>query len=388
MRPLTTTLPFLNTRALPLRDLAPFAQSLEASGVDYFWTYDQLSFITPRCLWTPQETPFGELVDLDSHYDPWIACAVAGAATSNLGVLIGGTDATRRGPAELLQAMLSLADMTNGKAILCVGGGEMKQITPFGYKRSERLKRLEDVLQIVKVLEECTGPIDFDGKVWQYRDAYIGCIRRHLPEFWTMGGGPKVIELAGKYADGFMTVAPGVASTPERFAENAGQIRRAVTEAGRDPDEFGFGCMFLTFMYDDPSVVEGLLEHPTIKFYAAIAGRLNQADWLAEGIEPAYPPDWHYALDLLPCSIGLDEANDVISRVTPEMLQKSFLFGTPEEVADQVLPYVEAGMNLFAPADLTLWGGAGPEHVAAAHERSLRLTQALKEKAKGIVAVA
>jgi len=34
-----------------LRQLAPFAQSLEANGVDYFWTYDQLTFITPLSLW-------------------------------------------------------------------------------------------------------------------------------------------------------------------------------------------------------------------------------------------------------------------------------------------------------------------------------------------------
>src|SRR5207248_3862866 len=143
---------------------------------------------------------------------------------------------------------------TEGNAILCVGGGEMKQITPFGYKRAERLKRLEDVLQIVKVLEECTGPIDFDGKVWQYRDAYIGCIRRHLPEFWTMGGGAKVIEMGGKHADGFMTIT-AAATTPERFAEHVTEIRQSVTEAGRDPDEFGFGCMFQMLLYDDPDTV-------------------------------------------------------------------------------------------------------------------------------------
>src|SRR5439155_397496 len=106
-------------------------RSLEANGVDYFWTYDQLTFITPRSLWTPETTPLAnDMVDLDSFYDPWVACAIASAATSNLGTLIGGTDATRRGPAELLQSMLSLADLTKGNSILCVGAGEMKQITP------------------------------------------------------------------------------------------------------------------------------------------------------------------------------------------------------------------------------------------------------------------
>jgi phthiodiolone/phenolphthiodiolone dimycocerosates ketoreductase len=383
MRPLKTTLPFLNSRGMPLRQLAPFAQSLESNGVDYFWTYDQLTFLTPLSLWTPETTPLAnEMPDLDSFHDAWIACAVASAATPNLGVLIGGTDATRRGPAELLQSMLSLADLTDGNAICCVGAGEMKQIVPFGYKRAERLKRLEDVLQLVKELEECTGPINYDGGVWQYRDAYIGCIRRHLPEFWTMGAGPRVVGLAGKHADGFMTVAPGAATTPERFADQVSDIKKSVIEADRDPEDFGFGCMFLVFIHDDPNAIEAVMQSPVIKWYAAIAGRLNQADWAAEGIEPVMPLDWHYALNLLPCSVTPEEAEDVISRVTPEMVRKSFLVGTPEEVADQILPYVDAGMNLMAPADLSIWGGQSAEELAEGHERSLRLNRLVKEGAE------
>jgi phthiodiolone/phenolphthiodiolone dimycocerosates ketoreductase len=379
---LKATLPFLNTRGLPLRQLAPFAQSLEANGIDYFWTFDQLTFITPRSLWTPETTPMAkEMVDLDSFHDPWVACAVAATATSDLGLLIGGTDATRRGPAELLQSMLSLADLTEGNAILCVGAGEMKQIVPFGYKRAERLKRLEDTLQLVKLLEECRGPIDYDGMVWQYRDAYIGCIRRHLPEFWTMGGGPKIVELAGKYADGYITVAPSAATTPERFAQHVTEIKKSLTAVGRDPDDFGFGCMFQVFIHDDPNALEAVIDHPVIKWYAAIAGRLNQADWLAEGIQPLFPLDWHYALKCLPSTVSAEEANSIISRVTPEMVRKSFLHGTPEQVAEQIAPYVDAGMNLMAPADCSPWGGQNAEELAAGHDRSLRLVQLVKDKA-------
>ena len=83
-----------------------------------------------------------------------------------------------------------------------------------------------------------------------------------------------------------------------------------------------------------------------------------------------------------------EEAQDVISRVTPEMVRKSFLVGTPEEVADQILPYVEAGMNLMAPADLSIWGGQSAEELAAGHERSLRLNRLVKDAAKAYVPVA
>ena len=388
MRPLKTSVPFLNSRAVPLRQLGPFAQGLEAAGVDYFSTYDQLTFVTPPPLWTPEVSPMAnEVADLDSHHDPFAACAVAAGAAPNLGVLIGGTDGTRRGPAELLQMMLSLADLTEGRAICCLGAGEMKQITPFGYKRSERLRRLEDVLRLVRALAECDGPIDFDGNIWRYRDAYIGCIRRQLPEFWALGGGRKVIELAAKYADGFMNIAPAVSPTPDRFADQVAEIKRQAMAEGRDAEDFGFGCMFQMFCHDDSRVIEAAMENPVIKYYAATCGRVNQADWLAEGIEPVFPVGWHYALDLLPSTVTLAEAHDVIARVTPEMLEKSFFIGTPEQVASQIAQFVEAGVNLIIPADMCLWSGAGADEVAASYNRLFKVIELVKEKTNSRVKI-
>jgi len=55
---------------------------------------------------------------------------------------------------------------------------------------------------------------------------------------------------------------------------------------------------------------------------------------------------------MLPHQMSQAEVDDVVARVTPEMIEKSWLIGTPEEVAAQLRPWVDAGADYIAPSDL------------------------------------
>ncbi len=215
-RALQTAIPFWADRSIDPSMAAPFAQAVEASGVvDYFWVWDQLTSWWPHVLWTEENTEFAALsADCDSFHDAFITAGVAAFATDDLGVQIGGTDAIRNGPAELMQTMLTLAAMTKGKAQCALAGGELKQIKPFGYRRVEGLPRMEDILRIARLLWECEGPFDFDGNIWKFKNAYIGTERLYRPEFWCLGGGPQLIELATRYADGFISALPQSSPNP------------------------------------------------------------------------------------------------------------------------------------------------------------------------------
>jgi phthiodiolone/phenolphthiodiolone dimycocerosates ketoreductase len=64
------------------------------------------------------------------------------------------------------------------------------------------------------------------------------------------------------------------------------------------------------------------------------------------------PMDWHYALHMKPNSLSLDQIMDVVDRVTPEMVRKTYFHGTPADIAAQIRPYVAGGANLHLIADL------------------------------------
>jgi phthiodiolone/phenolphthiodiolone dimycocerosates ketoreductase len=359
---------------------AEFAKRLEAApGVDWFNTWDQLVSFLPQALWRPDVAPMAALAtDSDSYYNAAMIAMLAANATTELHITTT-LDSVRIGPAELLQQMLTLAATTPARVALQLGAGELKQCKPFGYKRSQGLSRMEDILQIVRKLLGTEGLISHEGKYWTYSDAWIGNHYPKLPEIWALGGGPKLIDIATSYADGFMSMAPSAFWEPEQWGAQVQQIRAELERKDRDPDAFVNGFWPLVVVYDSDEMRERLFNSGIIKWMAAGWGRLHHGDWAKEGIELIFPEDWHYAMRLLPHAMSRAEVDEIVAKVTPEMIEKSFFLGTPAEVAAQLRPYVEAGADFMAVGDLS--GAAlGPEDT----EHCLQLTIEACAHLKGV----
>jgi phthiodiolone/phenolphthiodiolone dimycocerosates ketoreductase len=169
---------------------------------------------------------------------------------------------------------------------------------------------------------------------------------------WALGGGSKIIDIAARKADGFATAVPFAWPTPEKAAEEIRSIRGLVASVGRDPEEFEFGIWCVALLHEDPEMIERALANPLVRWQAAIFGRLNQADWDAEGLEPPMPRDWHYAAKLEPMKVDDVEAKQILSGVTDEIARRSFLVGSPADVADQLQGFREAGASWIHVSDL------------------------------------
>ncbi|HKY90563.1 MAG TPA: LLM class flavin-dependent oxidoreductase [Nevskiaceae bacterium] len=331
------------------------ARAMEASGhIDQFVLWDQLTSWWPQALWEPSITPLaGMMPDVDSSPDPFTASAFALSAAEKLGFAIC-TDALRRDPPEMAQTLLTLALATEGRATLCLGAGEVRHIGPFGRNRAIGLKRLEDALQIMQLLLKGDRLVNFDGKVWQLRDAWLGNGgKQKRPEILAMGGGPRLTEMAVKYADGFSSGAPFVYASAEKYAETVRSIRQQLKDIGRGNDPYTFGLHHIVFLCRSKDDFEQYVDHPLLKWYAATGGRINMNDWAPEGIEPVMPLDWHYAFDMRPSGMTRAQVDEVISKVKPEMVRKTFFYGSPADIAEQVRPYVKAGATLNLLADLS-----------------------------------
>ncbi|GAB3216539.1 LLM class flavin-dependent oxidoreductase [Mycolicibacterium hippocampi] len=332
---------------------------LEESGVvDYVAMTDVLgaaSFVPAQF---GPENP-GDAPDAGSWFDPGIALGVMATRHPNLGVLYGGIPALRRGPAELFRAGLTLASLTEGRALCWIGVGERYNTVPFGYDRAEGLGRIEDHFRLYKLLWEADAPFDFEGNFWKYERAFLGHERTHRPEFWALGGGPKLIELAASHADGWMTVIPAAAPSPEAYAKRVTTVREDVERAGRDPDAFGFGIQPLLMMHEDPDVIEAGLQSPVVRLLASMWGRFPHASWRDEGVDTVFPDGWDYSLHWDALSLSHAEIDSLLQRIPDEMVRRSFLIGTPSEVTEVVQAYVDAGATQVAPFDLLgSWGGS------------------------------
>jgi phthiodiolone/phenolphthiodiolone dimycocerosates ketoreductase len=368
------------SRYIPPAAIAETARFMEASGViDGITAWDQLTFFLPPSLWTERITPMAAVMpDIDSFVDPFATLAYAASAAPSLSLLIG-TDAVRRSPAELAQSLLTLSGMTTGSVTVQLGAGEIKQLKPFGYKRSQGLKRLEDLIRLLKAQLAATEPIDFEGHHWTFEQAFIGNANKDRRiRIRGLGGGPRLMDIATSYADGIAAYAPGAAPTPARWAETMKQIRRQVAEKGRDPDDFEFGLFpAVCLIHEDANVIDKLLDNPIVRWLALCGGRINQADWELDGITPPIRPDWHYASDLLPMNIGAAEAEAMLAGVTREITERSYFIGTPAQVAEQLRGYVDVGTTNIHIGDLAAMV-LPPEDAAQSTRRVIETAAALK----------
>jgi phthiodiolone/phenolphthiodiolone dimycocerosates ketoreductase len=377
-REVQTAMNWWPSRFLPPQAGAEFAKQIEAApGVDWFQTWDQLVSFMPQGLWREDVTPMAALTsDCDSYFNAGMVAMLAANATSTLNITTT-VDAVRIGPAELLQQMLTIAATTPARVALQLGAGELKQCKPFGYKRSQGLSRMEDIFSIVRKLLSTKGLVSHEGNHWTYKDAWIGNHYPKLPELWALGGGPKLIEIATTYADGFMSMVPSAFWSADQWGTQVAGIHAKLADRGRDPARFTCGFWPFVLLYDTEEERRRQFDSPIVKWMAAIFGRLHHGDWAAGGEALIFPEDWHYALRMLPHAMSRAEVDDVVAQVTPTMIEKSYFVGTPADVAEQLHPWVDAGADYMAFSDMAP-AVFGPEDQEAVMRRMVELCGHMK----------
>jgi phthiodiolone/phenolphthiodiolone dimycocerosates ketoreductase len=378
-RALQVDVPIVHSRYLPASAAIDTARELHASGaIDSVTVWDQMTFFAPSRLWTPERTPLAAVMpDIDSFPDPYIILSQIAAHVPDVG-LTTTSDAVRRAPSEMTQTMLTLAGLTSGTAMVQMGAGEAKQCRPFGHKRSQGIKRLDDHFQIFRKYMESTDPIDHDGHHWKLKDAWIGGERLNRPELWALGGGPRLIATAARYGDGFAAAAPYVWSRPEQAVDCIAAMKEAIAANGRDPEEFGFGIWWICLLHEDRAVIDASMRNDYVRWLAVTLGRFHSPAWREAGIEPPMGDEFHYANDLLPTSIGEQETYDILSRATREVVKNGWFHGSPAEMADQIKPFIDAGVNWVQIDDmlpLTRPAEEAPEGLA----RTIELARLLKD---------
>lgn len=276
--------------------------------------------------------------------------------------------------------MLTMANITEGKAQFHIGAGEIAQCKPYGWKRSEGMPRLEDTFRLAKLFWEQDEPFSFDGHFWTMDRATLGTARRHKPQIWGIGGGPKMVDLTTSYAEGFGTMAPWVAYSPERWHELVTEIKQSLDRKGRDPEDFAFGVYASMLLHDDPAVIQAGLDNPLIAWMTACLGRFKMADWQLAGVEPPLPLDWHYSRKLLAHQMTPGEVQAILAKVTPQMSKAAWFTGSPSQVAADLQGYIDAGATWISMCDI-LPMVLPIEEAPAALGRSFDLAGRLKAKA-------
>ena len=197
-----------------------------------------------------------------------------------------------------------------------------------------------------------------------------------------MGGGPRLLDIAARYADGLEAAVPQAIVTPERYAETVEVMRRKVDGFGRDPEAFGFGIWLICIIHDDDAVIDRIVDNPLMKYFAAQFGRFNMDDWTAEGEQSMMPPGYHYAQMWELFGQTSEEIRRITASVPHSMARKAFATGSPAEISSMLGAYRDAGANFVGIIDLAPL----VEGPAAAQDSFHRATEVLRNL-KGVRAL-
>ncbi len=343
------------------------ARQYEAAGLDFITYWDQLNLTVPRSIWTPDLCPAAEFWNIDTWMEPFPLMTAAALATEKIEFMTVN-DALRRPPALLVQLLLTMDHVSRGRFTYCLGAGENKQFKPYGLLRSRPFGHLEEALKIIRLLCDSDEPVNYEGPIWNLENAIVGLgIYGEKPPRVIVAGGPgKALRFGATLADGWQVYLPACAS-PEEYAEQVAELRRCAEEAGKDPDELVVMGTMAVFVGPDEQAIEDALANPVARWDAAVLQPGGGTYERMTGKANPFGPDWAYARDLIPMSVSREEALSMIDQVTPDDVRACRFTGTPEQVAEQMQPYVDAGITHLLPLDcssLVMLGNYTPSETA------------------------
>jgi alkanesulfonate monooxygenase SsuD/methylene tetrahydromethanopterin reductase-like flavin-dependent oxidoreductase (luciferase family) len=204
------------------------AQRIERLGYTHFWAWDHLYAI------------FGD--PYQPIYEGWASLAAVGASTQRLrlGLLVGAN--TFRNPGIVAKLATTLDHITNGRAILGIGGAWMEPEhrahgIDFGSGFGQRLDWLDESVAACRALFAGESVTSAPGGHYRFDDLRLAPapIQRRLPIMIGGSGEKKTLRTVAKYADQWNAMGP-----LDLMAHKIEVLKRHCEDVGRDPSEIEF----------------------------------------------------------------------------------------------------------------------------------------------------
>jgi alkanesulfonate monooxygenase SsuD/methylene tetrahydromethanopterin reductase-like flavin-dependent oxidoreductase (luciferase family) len=186
-----------------------------------------------------------DLVGIQDHpyqrrfYDTWTLIAYLAARTHRVRFFPDVANLPLRPPAMLAKAAASLDVLSRGRVELGLGAGSFwEAIEAMGGPRrstGEAVRSVEEAIEVMRLVWSEERSLRFDGEIYKLAGMRPGPKPAHPIGIWLGVGGPRMLKLTGRLADGWV---PSIGwAPPRRLPELHGRIDEAALEAGRRPEE-------------------------------------------------------------------------------------------------------------------------------------------------------
>ncbi len=201
--------------------LIDHARAGERAGFDTVWTSDH---IHP---WWHTDAHCGAAW-------PWLGTALA--ETDHVAMGTGVTPPIGRyHPGMIAQTFATLGELFPGRVFFTLATGESMNEVPLGFEWPPYPARRERLIEACEIITQLwTGEfITYAGDHWQTNSCKLYTLPSDPVPLYVAGNGPKTTEVAGRYADGFLTLVD-----IDRYEEQlVPALERGAAEVDRDPTE-------------------------------------------------------------------------------------------------------------------------------------------------------
>lgn len=288
--------------------VADIALRAERLGFDSVWMSDH--FFASLSSYGGGEERYGSLEPLST-----LAALAPLTERVRLGTLV--LSAGFRHPAIVAKSASAIDRLSGGRMELGLGAGWFaEEYEAFGYGFAdvdERFGRLEETMGYLVALFG-DEPASFRGERFELREAYNHPrpVQEPRPPLLVGGkGGPRMLKLAVRLADGWNTVWRW---TPEAYAERVAAVRETCERQGRDPATFRLSLGLYTVVGEDAADL--------VSRYELMRERL-----------PA----------------------GVVDAVPLEALRRDGLVGTPAEVLERIERFATLGVSELVVCPAPVW---------------------------------
>ncbi len=299
---------------LPAKATIELVQKAEKIGFDSFWmheTYyyrDALSYLAPLAI-----------------------------STNKIKLATGCINAYTRHSVLIAMTMSALDDLSQGRMILGLGTGFVTRLDQMGIPHAKPISHLEESIDLIRRLLRGEN-VTSQGRHYNLRDVkpLYPKIERSIP-IYLAGWKPKMIELAGKVADGYLARATESTQSLSLLSEN---LAKACKSHGRDPAKLEMAAYLLCSVKQrDEEAKDAMRQNPfTVYQFAVMDDYVLSQTGFDIGVKKRIA-DLYWKGDL--AGAGNEISDDLINAFT--------ITGTPNALIDKIEEFSKIAMPILQP---------------------------------------
>jgi 5,10-methylenetetrahydromethanopterin reductase len=268
------------------------------------------------------------------HEETFSLLGYLAAATNTIKLGLGVTNPYTRNPALLAMSAATLDRISGGRFSLGLGRSERGVIQGrMGMRYGDPFQVMESVVSTLRRLMAGEALTTTEGPSPLTNVRLAIAPSQAEPPIYLAAIGPKALRLAGAIADGVLLNA----YTPVDYVKYAAEeVRKAATEAGRDPDSVDIACMLIMRQTDEPERLWPDLKRRIVRLLEE--PRVGEILLEKGGFDPSI-------LEPLRASVQQDRGASAVDLISDEMVDAFYLVGSEEHCKKRVAAYRDAGVD-------------------------------------------